>query len=36
MIARIISFFKSPAGAAILFLVAMFTFFYFVREHRER
>ena len=36
MIARIISFFKSPAGAAILFLIAMFTFFYFVREHRER
>ena len=36
MIARVISFFKSPAGAAILFLIAMFTFFYFVREHRER
>ena len=36
MIARLIGFFKTPAGAAILFLLAMFTFFYFVREHRER
>lgn len=36
MIARIWSFFKTPAGAAVLFLAAMFTFFYFVREHRER
>ena len=36
MIGRIIGFFKTPAGAAILFLLAMFTFFYFVREYRER
>lgn len=36
MIARIWSFFKTPAGAALLFLAAMFAFFYFVREHRER
>ena len=36
MIGRIIGFFKKPAGAAILFLVAMFVFFYFVREYRER
>ena len=36
MIARLIGFFKTPAGAAMLFLLAMFTFFYFVREHRER
>ena len=36
MIARIISFLKTPIGAAILFLAAVFTFFYFVREYRER
>ena len=36
MIARILTFFKSPVGASLLFLVAMFTFFYFVREYRER
>ncbi|MEZ5325755.1 MAG: TrbI/VirB10 family protein [Verrucomicrobiales bacterium] len=36
MIGRIIGFFKSPAGAAILFLAGTFVFFYFVREHRER
>ena len=36
MIGRIIGFFKKPAGAAILFLVAMFVFFYFVSEYRER
>ena len=36
MIARILSFLKSPAGAALLFLLAMFTFFHFVREYRER
>ena len=35
MIAKIIGFFKTPAGGAILFLIAMFTFFYFVRNYRE-
>ena len=33
---RVIGFFKTPAGAGVLFLVAMFVFFYFVREYRER
>ena len=33
---RVIGFFKTPAGAGMLFLVAMFVFFYFVREYRER
>ena len=36
MIGRIIGFFKSPAGAAILLLAGTFVFFYFVREYRER
>ena len=36
MIGRIIGFIKTPAGAAIVFLLAMFTLFYFVREYRER
>ena len=36
MIARIISFLKTPIGAAVLFMAAIFTFFYFVREYRER
>lgn len=36
MIGRTIGFIKTPAGAAIVFLLAMFTFFYFVREYRER
>ncbi len=35
MIGRIIGFFKTPVGAGILFLMAMFVFFYFVRSHRE-
>ncbi len=36
MMGRIIGFFKSPAGAGVLFLVGMFVFFYFVRQYRER
>ena len=36
MMGRVIGFFKSPAGAAILFLAGTFIFFYFIREYRER
>jgi hypothetical protein len=36
VIGRIIGFIKTPAGAAIVFLLAMFTVFYFIREYRER
>ena len=33
---RVIAFFKTRTGAAVLLLVGMFVVFYFIREYRER
>ena len=33
---RVMAFFKTRTGAAVLFLIGMFVVFYFIREYRER